>query len=58
MNGMISLTIECSPLIYGQSHLLSRVRPCYSISTLQKSFDGGVCLSGEILDRLLVRLRS
>lgn len=58
MDWMISLHNEYIPIVARQPHLYWFARRGSLFPIQENSFNGGICLSEEILDRLLVRLSS
>lgn len=58
MNWTIFVKREYLPIVAQCAHLSAAVCPSSCISKYRNSFAGGIGLSGEVLDLLLVRLRS
>jgi hypothetical protein len=58
MNRTIFVKREYLPIVVESAHLSAAVRSGSFVSKHKTSFAGGISLSGEILDLLLVRLRS
>ncbi|MGC8605097.1 MAG: hypothetical protein ACP5VS_15625 [Desulfomonilaceae bacterium] len=58
MKRTISVKSEYHPVVAKCAHLYAAVDARCFVPRNKKSFTGGIGLSGEILDLLLVRLRS
>jgi hypothetical protein len=58
MDWTIPTKNEYLPIVARQPHLSRFARRGFLFPIQKNSFNGGICLSEEILDRLLVRLSS